>query len=223
MTVPVDIEAGDTKAEILEKANNMFAELFDPDWCTVTSTVATQSIPNATWTPVTFNTFVNNENTANIWLDNNKMVFQNIPGFGLDQATGFWNQIITIAWDNSAGGLVRHVRRVRGLGGDEAGFDIGGGIIAYELVGMSGEEIFDPAVGTTGELAYSFIQCHIQPGFDPLFVNPFLRTEVWHNAGQAINIVRVGIQAPVMQNVRLTDDERYYPTFPGFPDEPPNT
>lgn len=233
MTQPSDIAEGDTPAEFCEKVNNTLGELFDPDWCVagmsgsisiddVGTGGATFPIPSGIWTEIPIDIWINDENTTSMWLDNTYyMYFYEVSGFGADESSGFWNRVITIAWDNTAVGLPRHVRKLQTTGHDDLSpYPYG------RLIGSTTEQIFDPAAGITGANVVSFMQCHIQPGQEPdTGSNHYAFFRVWQNSGMTINIKKVGIQATAVYNCRLGEDERgfawydaAYPT--GFPPNP---
>lgn len=189
----IELTNGMTPTEWVAAINDNFAELFDTDYCRVTNSASTQSIPDSDWTVVELDSFIG-PNTSDIYIEDNKVYFPIGDG---DNAGGLWNCVSCVAWDNTAGGLARHVRKFRLVTAADN--------FAYPFTIASTEMVYDPAAGVSGEAARSSQVVYTQPGMPMESAGAYNYLEVWQNSGGAINLVKYGLSAPTMQLARLDD------------------
>lgn len=193
----ISIDNAMTPQEFVDALNNNFEYLFAPQYIYLTYSGATQAIPTEEWTTVLFDTVTIKKGPS--YLENNA---GNFAADDTPTASGLWNGVWTVCWDNTQVGLPRHVRKIRNVqdGNDNplaVGFPLG-----------TQDMVFDPAAGVTGEAAKSFQQCYMQPGLsNAALAISYMTLEVWQNSGYTINLIKDGIQAPVMQLVKAEDQD----------------
>lgn len=179
------------------KLNSNFTELFDPDYFVAARTVA-QSIPNATWTTVIFDSPYANKTGMTMNTSTGEMTF---PIGGSDDCSGAWMISGIVAWDNTLASLQLHTRKIRIRTYENA--------TTYKEWATS-DGLFDPALGVTSPLDKSHLQVYAQPLIDSALTSCKMYIQVWHNAKVggspvSIDIEPVGIEAPLVIGSRLSN------------------
>jgi len=197
MTARQVLTDGELGSAIRNKINENFTELFDPDYFVAAKAIA-QSIPNATWTPIVFDTPYANKTAMTINTGTGAMTF---PIGGSDDCSGAWMISGLVAWDNTRAGLLMHARKIR-IRTVENG--------VTTKIWATSDWLFDPALGVASPLNVSHSQVYAQPYIDSALSSCVMYIDLWHNAQDgggacAIDSEPVGIEAPLVIGSRLSN------------------